>query len=263
VIGLVLGIAGVLAATCRRRTVRVNAFDALQHEWDLRHCIFRGATAVALLHAVDDAWLNRQPGVPLGQHALAAVIALAAGIAAVVAFPRLRPGFRAAIALVFGVFAIVNGTLHLIHVTDGGASGSDVTGVLALAAGVVLALLGFAIPFVHRGEGTRTRARRLVNRAVGVLAGALALYAFVFPTSLAIIQAHKYRELPGSHVRSPWLSQACDRRLGHEWATNTSGERETRSRTPTCRSSCYKTQGASDRDAPFAVIVVRRRRPAL
>jgi hypothetical protein len=65
----------------------------------------------------------------------------------------MRPGFRAAMALAFGVFAPVNGALHLIHVTDGGASGSDVTGVLALAAGVVLALIGLAIPFVHRGEG--------------------------------------------------------------------------------------------------------------
>ena len=160
--------------------------------------LFRGATAVALLHAVDDAWLNRQPGVGLGQHALAAVISLAAGIAAIAAFPRLRPGLRAAIALVFGVFAMVNGALHLIHVTDGGASGSDVTGVLALAAGVVLALLGLAMPFVHRGEGARTRARRWVNRAVAVLAIALAFYAFVVPTSLAIIQTHKYREPIGS-----------------------------------------------------------------
>src|SRR5919106_5098782 len=128
--------------------------------WGWETVAFRTATAVALLHAVDDAWLNRQPGVGLGQHALAAVISLAAGIAAIFAFPRLRPGFRAEIALVFGVFATVNGALHLIHVTDGGAPGSDVTGVLALAAGVVLVLLGLAIPFLHRGGGTRTRAGR-------------------------------------------------------------------------------------------------------
>jgi hypothetical protein len=100
--------------------------------------------------------------------------------------------------LALGVFAIVNGTLHLIHVTDGGVSGSDLTGVLALAAGVVLTLLGLAIPFVHRGEATRTRARRWVNRVVAVLAGALALYALVVPTSLAIFQTHKYREPIGS-----------------------------------------------------------------
>jgi hypothetical protein len=160
--------------------------------------VFTTAAAVALLHAVDDAWLSRQPGVGLEQHALAAMISLAAGIGAIVAFPRLRVGLRAAIALVFGVLAIVNGTLHVIHITDGRSSGSDVTGVLALAAGVVLAVLGLAIPFLHRGEGGRTRTRRWVNRAVLSLAGALVFYGFVFPTSLAIIDTHKYREPIGS-----------------------------------------------------------------
>ena len=75
---------------------------------DCETIAFRGATAAALLHAIDDALISRQPGVALGQHAVAAVISLAAGVAAIVAFPRLRPGFRAGISLVFGVLAIVN-----------------------------------------------------------------------------------------------------------------------------------------------------------
>jgi uncharacterized protein len=160
--------------------------------------VFATATAVALLHAVDDAWLSRQPGVGLERHALAATISLAAGILAIAAFPRLRAGFRAAIALVFGVLAIVNGTLHVIDITDGGSSGSDVTGILALAAGVVLAGVGLAIPFLHRGDGARTPTRRWLNRAVVAVAGALVFYGFVFPTSLAIIDTHKYREPIGS-----------------------------------------------------------------
>ena len=101
--------------------------------------VFRGAIAVALLHALDDAFLNRQPGVALDQHALAAVISLGPGIGAIVAFPRLRPGFRAAIALAFGVLAIVNGTLHVAHISVDGAAASDYTGVFALAAGASLA----------------------------------------------------------------------------------------------------------------------------
>jgi fermentation-respiration switch protein FrsA (DUF1100 family) len=167
---------------------------AAVREWDRETFVFRAATLFALLHAVDDAFLNRQPGVEWDQHALAAFIALAAGIGAIVAFPRLRPGFRAAIALVFGVFATVNGALHLIHVTDGGASGSDVTGVLALAAGVVLVLLGLAIPFLRRGEGAPTKARRWVYRLVAIIAGFLVVYAFVYPVSIAIVVTHRHRE---------------------------------------------------------------------
>ena len=170
----------------------------LMRNWGWETTAFRAATAVAILHALDDAFLNRQPGVDLDQHALAAVISLAAGTGAVVAFPRLRPGFRAAISFMFGVLAIVNGALHVRHISLDGAAASDYTGVLVLAAGVVLVLLGLAIPFLHRGEGARTRARRWAYRLVAVVAGALAVYVFVFPTSLAIIQTHKYREPIGS-----------------------------------------------------------------
>lgn len=171
---------------------------AVMRNWGWETTAFRAATAVAMLHALDDAFLNRQPGVDVDQHALAAVISLAAGTGAVVAFPRLRPGFRAAISFLFGVLAIVNGALHVRHISLDGAAASDYTGVLALAGGVVLVLLGLAIPFLHRGEGARTRVRRWVYRLVAVVAGALAVYVFLFPTSLAIIQTHKYREPIGS-----------------------------------------------------------------
>jgi hypothetical protein len=163
-------------------------------QWGWETAVFRGATAVALLHALDDAFLNRQPGVDLDQHALAAVISLAAGIGAIVAFPRLRPGFRAGIAFPFGVFAIVNGALHVRHISLDGPAASDYTGVLAIAAGVVLVVLGLAVPFLHRGAGAAASGRRWAYRVVAVVVGLLVVYAFVYPVSAAIIVTHKYRE---------------------------------------------------------------------
>ena len=180
-------------ATAGRSGIRATV-----RSWGWEGLVFRVATAVALLHALDDAFLNRQPGVPIGQHALAAAIALAAGVAAIVAFPRLRPGLRAAISFVFGLFAIVNGALHVVHISKDGPAHSDLTGVLALAAGVVLVLLGLAIPFLHRGEGAATRSRRWANRLVAVVVGFVVLYALVYPTALAIIVTHKYREPIGA-----------------------------------------------------------------
>jgi pimeloyl-ACP methyl ester carboxylesterase len=162
--------------------------------WGGEPTTFRGATAVALLHAIDDAFLNRQPGVDWNQHALAAAISLAAGVGAILAFPSLRPGFRAAIALVFGVFAIVNGALHVRHISIDGAAASDYTGVLAVAAGVVLVVLGLAIPLLHRGEGARTRGRRWTYRLVAIAVGALAAVYVLVPVGGAIVQTHKYRE---------------------------------------------------------------------
>ena len=161
---------------------------------DRETIVFRGATAVAMLHALDDAFLNRQPGVDLGQHALAAVISFAVGVAAMVAFPRLRPGFRAALGLVFGTLATTNGAMHVVHFAKDGPAHSDLTGVLALIAGIVLIGLGLSIPWLHRGEGAHTARRRWVNRGIAVAAGVLVFYAGLYPTAAAIVPTHKYRE---------------------------------------------------------------------
>ena len=196
-----------------------TATDQLEHrralvrEWGWETLVFRVATGITLVHALDDAFLNRQPGVPATQHALAAGVALIAGLTAAFAFPRLRPGVRSGIALVFGVFAIVNGALHLVHITKDGAAYSDVTGVLALAAGVILAGLSIAIPLVHRGEGAATRRRRWAHRLVALLIGFPVLYALVYPTSAAIIVTHKYREpigVPPSRAYQDVTFEATD-----------------------------------------------------
>jgi uncharacterized protein len=120
---------------------------------------------------------------------------------------------RAAISLVFGVFAIVNGALHVRHIALDGAAASDYTGVLAVAAGVVLVVLGLAIPFLHRGEGAATRRRRWAYRVVAVAVGVVVVYAFVYPVSAAIIVTHKYREPigdPPSTAYRPVTFRASD-----------------------------------------------------
>jgi hypothetical protein len=135
--------------------------------------VFNAATAVALVHALDDAFLHRQPGAGLGQHALAAAVSIVAGVGAVHVFPRLRPGLRAALALLFGTLASVNGMLHVKHIAESGAAASDLTGVLAAAAGAVLVGLAIAIPWLHRGEGPAGPRRRWVYRGLAIPVGLL------------------------------------------------------------------------------------------
>ena len=160
--------------------------------------VFSGGVAVGLLHALDDAFFHRQPGVGLGQHVVAAAVALVLGLGAVYAFPLLRPGLRSALALLLGSLAIVNGMLHVKHVTDSGAAASDVTGVLAVAAGAVLVGLAVAIPWRHRGEGTAGPRRRWVYRILAVPLGLLAFLYTVVPMSIALTETHKHREPIGS-----------------------------------------------------------------
>jgi esterase/lipase len=154
--------------------------------------VFRAATAVAVLHALDDAFLGRQPGVALSQHALAAAVTLAGAGAAIYGFPRIgRPSLRALLAFVFAVLALTNGVLHVQHVRVDTLAGSDLTGILAALAGLVLAGLSAAILWRHRRPGSpKVWAQRVLAPP------ALLVFAFMVlgPVALGIVEVHKWRE---------------------------------------------------------------------
>ena len=154
--------------------------------------VFAGATILALVHALDDAILHRQPGVPADRHAIAIGLALNLGIAAIMLFGRMRAGLRAGVAFAFGGLAATNGALHLIHVANHETTGSDVTGVVAAAAGLVLVGLAAVIPWRNRGT-SNWRAR-----TVAVPATLVALAFVLVPTGMAIVEVHKWREDVGA-----------------------------------------------------------------
>jgi hypothetical protein len=166
--------------------------------------VFVIATLVALVHAVDDAFVHRGPGYGLGQHALAGLLALAGGLAAIVMFPKLRPGLRAGVAFSFGVLALVNGAMHIGHLDYGGPTGGDITGVAAAAAGVVLIGLAVLIPWRHRGEGT------WLSRAVAVPTGLVATFVVLAPIAMGIGATHKWREPVGSPPNAAYQDVAFE-----------------------------------------------------
>jgi dienelactone hydrolase len=172
-----------------RSAVRARSAEAL---------VFGVAATVALLHALDDAFLLPRPGVPLTQHALAAAVALVATVGAVASFPSLRPGVRAAIAFTFGALAVVNGGRHAHHMLMDGTTANDVTGALALAAGVVLVGLAAWIPFRHRGQGAATPARRWAIRVLTVPAAVLAVALVYGPVGMGIVDIHSLHRSIGS-----------------------------------------------------------------
>src|SRR4051794_11013570 len=120
------------------------------------------------VHALDDAFVHPGPGLGLGQHALAGAISIVAAVTGIAVFPVLRPGLRAALSFSFGSLALVNGLLHVRHITLSGPAAGDLTGVLAAGAGAVMIGLAIAIAWRHRGEGAATSKRRWVRRAVAV-----------------------------------------------------------------------------------------------
>jgi dienelactone hydrolase len=160
--------------------------------------IFTGATLVGLLHAVDDAIVHRQPGVPITQHLWAlAVVAVFAG-PAVLLFRRVRTGLRALMALVFGALTLTNGAMHAIHIAVDDVSGSDVTGVVAAVAGAVLIGMSAALPFLHRGERVEPPLRRWAVRVLATISTAALLFLVVLPVGFGIGQSHLFRSSIGA-----------------------------------------------------------------
>src|SRR5215210_8547548 len=179
--------ASAVATPLRRAPLLTRVVSAIRTR-SAEARVFTVAAVVALLHALDDAFLLPDGGVPLTEHALAASIALVASVLAVVRFPSLRPGIRAAVAFTFGVLAAVNGGRHAFHVVnEGGTTANDVTGALALVAGVVLVGLAAWIPFRHRGEGTSGPVLRWAIRVLSVPAFALAVVLFFMPVGMALV----------------------------------------------------------------------------
>jgi hypothetical protein len=160
--------------------------------------VFAVATAACVLHAVDDAFVGRQPGVGLGQHAVAGLLAVVIGALAVLFFARVRPGVHAALAVTLGVPALVNGAMHVIHLGFDAPERSDLTGIGAAAAGLTLLALGAAIPWRHRGRGAATARGRWLARGAALVGAPVLFFLVLLPVGLAVLEVHKPRERVGA-----------------------------------------------------------------
>ena len=152
--------------------------------------VFTAAVLVALLHAFDDAFLLPGGGVPLTQHALA-FGARARGERGRDLWPSARcgPGVRAAIA--FTLRRPRHGQRRPPRAPrpqrGQPASVNDVTGALALLAGVVLVGLAAWIPFRAPRRGRLGPAR--AGRPRVVLAWLSVVFVFG-PVGMAIVDIH-------------------------------------------------------------------------
>ena len=160
--------------------------------------VFSAAAVLALAHAFDDALLLPGGGVPLMRHGFALAIAVVATVAAIVGFRSLRPGLRAATAFTFGVLAAANGGRHAHHVIHESTTANDITGLLALAAGIALVGLAAWIPFRHRGERSPRPVKRWAIRVAVLALGPLAAILFYLPVGMAVVDIHSLHKDAGS-----------------------------------------------------------------
>jgi uncharacterized protein len=169
------------------------------------------------VHAVDEAMLQRQPGVPVSQHLVALLTVTAGGFAAAFLFPRLRAGLQSVVAVTAGAVTTTNGAMHVLHVIASDGDARDLTGVLAAAAGASLLTLGIVVPWLRRGEHRSSRTRTWGKRAVVVAAATVTIPLVLVPLCVGLVQSHVYRKpvgpLPGTDYRDVWFGSSDGLRI--------------------------------------------------
>src|SRR5689334_23303596 len=155
----------------------------------LERRIVSASIALIALHAVVDTQIARQQGTGFADNLgpfLGPLLALAC---AALAYARLRPGLRAAVAALLGG---LSAEATMIAVADAGrtfARPSDITGFLL--APVAATLLGLAAVLLWR---TRRPGRyRYVRRAGIVAATALGCFWIAAPLAMAVYATHRPR----------------------------------------------------------------------
>ncbi len=158
--------------------------------------VVRAALGVIALHVLDDNYLQPASGTSAGDHLASGLIPLAILAAVAVIYPRLRAGARAATAMTFGALGIATGVPAAYYLSHGSASGDHYSGLLALAAGVVLVLSGPVTLWKAR-RPYASRRRRYLSRSLTALAGVVSAIALiwlvVFPVGVAYVYTHAGR----------------------------------------------------------------------
>lgn len=173
---------------------------AVRPAFDRGRAVFTAAVGLIAVHVIDDSFLQPQPGTSAGDHLFSGLIPLAILAVAVWAYPRIRAGARAAMALSLVVPAVLSGSEAIYYAGKTGLSGDDYTGLLALVAAPVLLGLGVWTLWTSRrlGDGLARRyGRRLLKTAAVLVAAPLVLV----PLSISYVGSHVSRaEVPEAEL---------------------------------------------------------------
>jgi dienelactone hydrolase len=164
-----------------------------------------GSLAVIAVHVLDDNFLQPQPGTSAGDHLVSGLVPTAILLGAAAAYPHLRAGLRATLALTLGLLGIVIGVGEAGYYSlEVGPSGDDYTGLLAIPAGALLVGLGAATLWRTRRRDD-SLPRRYLRRLLVLLGAAVVLAFFLFPFSLAYVFTHVSRvKVPAANLGAPY-----------------------------------------------------------
>jgi uncharacterized protein len=170
-----------------RRAAATRVAAALRTEAGLA----RVALGVAALHVLDDNFLQPETGTSAGDHLWGGLVQTAFFVALAWAYPRLRAGVRATLAILVGVFTATMSIEAVNYLREGSLSGDDYTGLLTIPAGLLLVGLGFVTLWRTRKGGSVVR--RYFRRAVLAVGLVLGAFFIVYPVSESYVITHTGR----------------------------------------------------------------------
>jgi len=163
--------------------------------------VFALATTLVALHIADDSFFQPQPGTSAADHLAGGLVPIGLLALATATYPRLRPGFQAALALTVGIFGVVVGATEALYYSlKVGPSGDDYTGLLAIPAGLLLLGLGAVVLWRTRRLDDR-RPWRYTRRFLLFVAGLLVVSQVIFAIGLGYGTTHLLRpNVPAAHL---------------------------------------------------------------
>jgi uncharacterized protein len=184
----------------RGRAVVSRVAGALRTETGLA----RAALGAVALHTVDDAFLQPNPGTSAADHFAGGLIPTTLLLATAWAYPRLRAGLRAALAFLFGFFALLSSIEGLYYTSKVGPSGDDYTSLLSLPAAFVL--IGVGVVALWKSRRTDDPIWWRYPRRLLITFGALVVAAVVtIPLSVSYVVTHVGRaEVPTENLGAPY-----------------------------------------------------------
>lgn len=153
----------------------------------------RTAIGAIALHVLDDNFIQPEAGTSAGDHLISGLVPLAALLVFATAYPRLRAGLRAALAIATGLLGIVAGVGEAGYYSlQVGPSGDDYTGLVMLAAGLLLVGLGVTTLWTSRRRDDRLP-RRYLRRLAQAAVAVVVAYVVLFPFALSYVFTHSAR----------------------------------------------------------------------
>jgi dienelactone hydrolase len=160
--------------------------------------------ALVALHVADDRWLQPNPGTSAGDHLVGGLVPLVLLGAALASYPRLRAGARALVALTAGFFGVLFGTEAAYYTSQVGPSGDDYTGLISIAAGLLLLGVGGVTLWTWRRRDD-SRRRRYTRRGLYLVGAVLVADVVLMPVALAYVITHTARaHVPEADLGAPY-----------------------------------------------------------